>query len=86
MYCQQFTLKYIKLLTKSFRPNQFYHRAGLISLHHFECVSNNNLIVPSFLQQALFTGLLNQGAKVPLEKKLSSWKNVLDKVKNYWTQ
>jgi len=25
MHCQQFTLKYITLLTKSFRPNQFYH-------------------------------------------------------------
>jgi len=27
MHRQQFTLKYITLLTKSLRPNQFYHRA-----------------------------------------------------------
>ena len=47
MHRQQFTLKYIILLTKSFRPNQFYHRAGLISLHYSEWVSNKHSIVPS---------------------------------------
>ena len=47
MHCQQFTLKYITLLTKSFGPNQFYHQAGLISLHYYECVINKHSIVPS---------------------------------------
>jgi len=47
MHCQQFKLIYITLLTKSFRPNQLYHRAGSISLHYFECVSNKHSIVPS---------------------------------------
>jgi len=40
-------LKYITLFTKSFRPNQFYHQAGLISLRYSECVSNKHSIVPS---------------------------------------
>jgi len=35
-------INYITLLTKSFRPNQFYHRAGLISLHYSDCVSDKN--------------------------------------------
>jgi len=32
---------------RCFRPNQFYHRAGLISLYYSECVSNKHSIVRS---------------------------------------
>jgi len=80
MYCQQFTLKYITLFTKSFRPNQFYHRAGMI------CYIIPSVFVTntqSFLQQARkWRGI---GGRTPLKYFVSSWKNVLDKIKNYWT-
>jgi len=45
MHCQQFTLKYITFLTKSFSPNQVYHQMGLILLQY--CVYNKHSIVPS---------------------------------------
>jgi len=47
MHYQQFTLKYTTLLTKSFRPHQFYHWAELIYLHYSNCFSNKHSIVSS---------------------------------------
>jgi len=65
MYSQQFTLKHIKLLTKSFRPNQFYHRAGLISLYCSEFVSNKHLIVSS---AGTYIGPAESGGEGPPRK------------------
>jgi len=70
MHCQQFTLKYITLLTKSFRPNQCYHRPGLISLHYSEYGNNKH----SIFSRPVYRGVAGGEGHprkifVPLEKR-----------------
>ena len=70
MHCQQFTLKYITLLTKSFRPNQCYHRPGLISLHYSEYGNNKHSIFSRPVYRGVAGGEIHpRKIFVPLEKR-----------------